>query len=105
MQPILTPWSLVAATGALMAFHVGLYTLVGRERKSPYLINSAFWIFLLCLTAISFDIASVIISKPWQDCALFVGAVILLVAVIVTAYVVYRIAIRFEYFIDDPHPK
>jgi hypothetical protein len=42
MQPFLNAWSLLAATGALMAFHVGLYTLVGRERKAPYVINSRF---------------------------------------------------------------
>src|SRR5439155_9403804 len=32
----LTPWSILAATAGLIAFHIGLYTLVGRERKSPY---------------------------------------------------------------------
>lgn len=41
------PWSLVTATGALLAFLIGLFTLVGRERKAPYLINSVFLIFLL----------------------------------------------------------
>jgi hypothetical protein len=105
MQSLLTPWSLLAATAALMAFHVGLYTLVGRERKSPYVINSVFWVFLLCLIAAAFDIASTLLSGWWQNWALIAGAVLLLSAVLVTAYIVYRIAIRFVYFIDDPHPK
>jgi hypothetical protein len=101
----LTPWSLLAATGALMAFQVGLYTLVGRERKAPYVINSVFWLFLLCLVGVAFDIAGALLPAPWQDWAMTVGAVVLFGSVIMTAYVVYRIAIRFVYFIDDPHPK
>jgi hypothetical protein len=105
MQPPLTPWSLLAATGALMAFHVGLYTLVGRERKSPYVINSVFWLFLLCLAGAAIDIVAALLSGGWQEQALVAGAVVLLGAVVLTVYVVYRIAIRFEYFIDDPHPK
>jgi hypothetical protein len=105
MQSFPTPWSLLTATGALMAFQVGLYTLVGRERKAPYVINSVFWLFLLCLLGAAFDIAGALLSEDWQHWALLTGAVLLLGSVIVTAYVVYRIAIRFVYFIDDPHPK
>ena len=44
-----TPTSMLAATAGLIAFHMGLLTLVGRERKSPYVINSAFTVFLTCL--------------------------------------------------------
>jgi hypothetical protein len=105
MQPGLTPWSLLAATGALMAFHVGLYTLVGRERKSPYVINSVFWLFLLCLAGAAIDVAAALLTGAWQEQVLVGGAAVLLGAVVLTVYVVYRIAIRFEYFIDDPHPK
>jgi hypothetical protein len=105
MQPILTPWSLLTATGALMAFLIGLYTLVGRERKAPYVINSVFWLFLFCLTGAAFDIAAALVPTQWQDRALLVGGVLLFCTVLRTAYVVYRITIRFVYFIDDPHPK
>jgi hypothetical protein len=105
MQSGLTPWSLLAATGALMAFHVGLYTLVGRERKSPYVINSVFWLFLLCLAGAAVDVAAALLTGAWQEQALTAGAAVLLGAIVFTVYIVYRIAIRFEYFIDDPHPK
>jgi hypothetical protein len=39
---LVTPWSLLTTTAGLIAFHIGLFTLVGRERKSPYVINSVF---------------------------------------------------------------
>jgi hypothetical protein len=32
---LLAPTSILTATAGLIAFHIGLYTLVGRERKSP----------------------------------------------------------------------
>jgi hypothetical protein len=42
---LLAPTSILTATAGLIAFHIGLYTLVGRERKSPYIINSVFLVF------------------------------------------------------------
>jgi hypothetical protein len=44
--PVLTPWSILTATAGLIAFYIGLYTLVGRERKSPYVPPS--FQFLFC---------------------------------------------------------
>jgi hypothetical protein len=105
MQPPLNVWSLLTATAALMAFHVGLYTLVGRERKAPYVINSVFRLFLFCLLAIVVDIFGVLLPQPWQAPVLLFGAILLFFACVATFYVVYRITIRFLYFIDDPHPK
>jgi hypothetical protein len=105
MQPILNAWSLLAATGALMAFHVGLYTLVGRERKAPYIINSVFGLFLLCLLAAAADVLGVLLSNSWQYGVLIFGAILLFFACVATFYVVYRITIRFIYFIDDAQPK
>src|SRR5260370_27403659 len=105
MPSLPTSWSLLTATGALMAFQVGLYTLVGRERKAPYIINSVFWLFLLCLVSAAVDIIAVLLPVDWQDWALKVGAIMLLAAFASTFYFLYRIMIRFVYFIDDPHPK
>ena len=84
-EPVLTPWTLLTATGALMAFHVGLYTLVGRERKSPYVINTVFWLFFLCLIAASVEICAALLSGPWQDRILFVAGVLLLSVTLLTA--------------------
>lgn len=105
MQPFLNAWSLLAATGALMAFHVGLYTLVGRERKAPYVINSVFGLFLLCLSAAVVDVLGALLPISWQVPVLLFGGTLLLFACLATFYVVYRVTIRFLYFIDDPHPK
>ena len=43
MHTVITPWTILAAAGVLLAFLIGFYTLIGRERKSPYLINSFFF--------------------------------------------------------------
>jgi hypothetical protein len=105
MQPLLNPWSLLTATGALMAFHVGLYTLVGRERKAPYVINSVFRLFLFCLLAVVVDLFGALLPWSWQPPVFLVGAILLFFASVATFYLVYRVTIRFIYFIDDPHPK
>jgi len=88
-----------------MAFHVGLYTLVGRERKAPYVINSVFGLFALCLFGAALDILAALLPQPWQDRLLWVGAILLLGAFLATVYVVLRLTLRFVLFIDDPHPK
>jgi hypothetical protein len=105
MQSILTPWTLLTATGALLAFHFGLYTLVGRERKAPYVINSVFRLFILCLVAAAFDIGAALLQEEYQQWSLVVGAGLLLIGVLWSALIVYRIAIRFVYFVDDWRPK
>ncbi len=58
---LLTPWNILAATAGLVAFHMGLYTLIGRERKSPYVINRAFPVFLVCLVVASIAILAVLV--------------------------------------------
>lgn len=105
LEPALTPWSLLTATAALMAFLIGLYTLVGRERKSPYVINSVFWLFLVCLTAAAVELLAALVSEQWRNFALLLGAALLLLATVTTIYMLYRVAIRFIYFIDDPRPR
>jgi hypothetical protein len=41
----------------------------------------------------------------WQEQVLLAGTAVLFAAVLATIYVVFRIAIRFVYFIDDASPK
>lgn len=94
------PWPLLTATAALVAFHIGLYTLVGRERKSPFVINDIFPVFLLCLLVAAVTIASFFLSAEWALRCLFVATAILLLAVGWSLVVVYRTTIRFIYFVD-----
>ncbi len=96
-------WPLLTATAGLLAFLIGVYTLAGRDRKSPYLINSVFAVFLVCLIGAAFDVATLII-QPFSAflASLFVefGTAALLFAILVTIWRLWTIYVRFAYFMD-----
>ena len=99
MQSMVTPWTVLTAAGVLLAFLVGFYTLIGRERKSPYLINS---LFLIALPAVM-GAALAIISIPLptiQTKILHAALILLFVALVQTIWRVYKIYVRFAYFVD-----
>lgn len=103
MSQQLSTWSLLTATAGILAFLIGVYTLVGRDRKSPYLINSVFAVFLICLVGAVIDIAAQIVapfSARISEWMLVGGAVALLAAVLVTIQRLWTIYVRFAYFVD-----
>lgn len=105
---LLTPWALLTATAGLTAFHIGLFTLVGRERKSPYIINLVYPIFMLCLLVAVSALCSVLLPTwlGWIEQPLLqVSAVILVGAFVYSILRVYRIAVRAAYFVDSIHFK
>ena len=99
MQTTITPWAVLAAAGVLMAFLIGFYTLIGRERKSPYLINSFFCIALPTVLAAAIAVVSIPLHLV-QTQLLLVASVLLLVALLQTFWRVYKIYARFVYFVD-----
>ncbi|MDC7789691.1 hypothetical protein PQJ75_29575 [Rhodoplanes sp. TEM] len=101
VSTLLTPWSVLTATAGLIAFHIGLYTLVGRERKSPYVINAVFPVFLLCLFVATLALGSLLLP-PWaSDWILQASVAFLTLAFAMSFMVVYRTAVRFVYFVDS----
>jgi len=74
-----TPWSLASV-------------------KSPYIINSVFVVFLLCLVIAAVAVLSALLPARLQNPALYVSAALLVAAFLFSAFRVYRIAIRFIYF-------
>lgn len=96
-----TPASILAAIAGLIAFHIGLLTLVGRERKSPYVINSAFAVFIVCLVVAAIAVVSAITQPPLQEWALQVSSWGLFGAICFSLLNVYRVMVRFKYFIDS----
>ena len=96
---VLTPLAILTANGALLAFLIGLYTLVGRERKSPYLINSVFFVFLVSVFSAVFGVLSALVSDLRSH--LLDGATaLLLFAFLLTCWRVYKLYVRFAYFVD-----
>ena len=102
---IITSWAILTATAGLIAFHIGLFTLVGRERKSPYVINSVFPIFLLCLLTAAVALAAALVPADLGSVLLEVGGWLLVAAFLLSFYRVYRIAVRFIYFVDRVNLK
>ncbi len=97
---VLTPWSILTATAGLIAFLIGLYTLVARDRKSPYIINSVFPIFLLCLVIAALSVTAALLPSAIAQWTLFTSAILLVVTFLYSAFRVFQIAIRFVYFVD-----
>lgn len=99
MANALTPWSLLAAAGVLLAFLIGFYTLIGRERKSPHLINSFFWIALPTVVGAAVAVISIPI-KLIQPHLLLAASALLLLSLVLTIWRVYKMYVRFVYFVD-----
>lgn len=104
MIPELSPWSILTATGALTAFHIGLYTLVGRERKSPYLINSVFPIFLISLFNAALAAIASLLPDRYKSVTLAVSSCILAISFLYSFFVVLRLYARFVFFVDSINP-
>ena len=96
-----SPWPVLTATAGLIAFHIGLYTLVGRERKSPYVINAIFPVFLLCIVAATLALLTLLLPTAAAPPLLTVSVCILTGAFAWSFFVVYRTTIRFMYFVDN----
>lgn len=96
----LTAWNLLTATAALLAFLIGLMGLVGRERKSPYVVNTIIVIFIACLVGAAVDLISLVIPCGWDDETLKIGLAILLFAFGLSIYRTYKILTRLHYFVD-----
>ncbi len=105
MTTTFTTPTLLAATAGLIAFHIGVLTLVGRERKAPYVINRVFTIFILALLVAAVGSAAAIVADPVRTLLLWLGGLMFVVAILVSVVQVYRIMARFAYFEDSLHPK
>lgn len=101
----LAPVPILTATAGLIAFHIGFYTLVGRERKSPYVINSIFFVFILCLLLAAIAISSALVPEWLQGSFLWTSTAVLVAAFLISAFRVFSIAVRFIYFVNSVHPK
>jgi hypothetical protein len=100
-----TAASLLTTTAALLAFLIGFLGLIGRDRKSPYLINTVLVIFLICLAGAAADLFSVALPSPWNGRALILGFGLLLLAFAMSFYRTYMIYLRLQYFVDHISPK
>lgn len=102
-----SPWALITASGALFAFLIGLFTLVARERKAPYLINTFFPIVLVAMAGVAFDAIAAALTPTSLEFLIAIGAglLFLIVAIILSAWRVYKIYVRFALFVDSPHVK
>lgn len=101
----MTPWTLLTATAGLIAFHIGLFTLVGRERKSPYVINSLFPVFIICLLVGILCIAAAVLDPTYEPLILRAAGIVLALAMLLSILAVSRTAVRFIWLVDSVNPK
>src|SRR5215213_8869013 len=101
---------------ALLVFAVAFYTLIARERKSPYIINfiysSAFWIFFSLLTQLTSQFIGQFSGQFFGISYLLVSNILhyfsyglLLIGGVKTAFGIWRIHNRQVYFRDDINLK
>ena len=102
---LLTPSALLTATAGLVAFHIGFYSLIGRERKSPYVINRVFPVFLACLVIAAVSVTATLVPDRAREWVLVSAATMLAFAFLGSFVVVYGIAVRFLFFVDSVNPK
>lgn len=96
---------MLTTTAGLVAFHIGLYTLIGRERKSPYVINSIFVILILCLISATTVLLSTVVPVVAKNWVYYAGVIVLVGAFLYSIFMVWRIAVRFIYFVDNVRLK
>ena len=96
---------ILTATAGLIAFHIGVLTLVGRERKSPYVINLIFPIFVLSLIVAIFAVGAELLPSAWQSALLTISGWLFIAALVLSVAQVYRIIARFVFFVDTVGPK
>lgn len=105
------PKDMLTATGLLLAFLIGFYTLIGRERKSPYLTNRLFQILLFCVPVVILSLLAQVLGTSAGLAALFakglalLAFVFLVAALLMTLWRVYKIYMRFALFVDSANPK
>lgn len=106
-----SPKDILTATGVLLAFLIGFYTLIGRDRKSPYLTNRLFQILLLCLPAVILCLLAQVLntSQGWTELVSKIFALnaflFLVLALFFTFWRIYKIYMRFALFVDSANPK
>ncbi len=106
-----SPKDMLTATGLLLAFLIGFYTLIGRERKSPYLTNRLFQILLFCVPVVILSLLAQVLDTSAGLAALFakglamLAFVCLVAALLMTLWRVYKIYMRFALFVDSANPK
>ncbi|WP_208511111.1 hypothetical protein [Variovorax paradoxus] len=105
------PKDTLTATGLLLAFLIGFYTLIGRDRKSPYLTNRLFQILLFCVPAVILSLFAQMLeaSQGWIELIAkgfgLLALICLIAALVLTLWRVYKIYMRFALFVDSAHPK
>lgn len=101
----ITPWVLLTAIAGLAAFNLGLYTLVGKERKSPYIINSIYPVFLLCMCIAAMTLLTTLLPNKSANITLKISVILLIYAFILSAFRVYQVMVRTIFFVDSVSPK
>lgn len=106
-----SPKDTLTVTGLLLAFLIGFFTLIGRERKSPYLTNGLFKILFFSVPAVILSLLAQMLgaSNGLQGVLAKIlaatASLFLFVALALTFWRVYKLYMRFSHFVDSANPK
>lgn len=102
MQPPPDPlvWNLLTASAGLLAFLLGFFTLIGRERKAPYVINNVLFIFVIVVVGVALDLVSLLPIGHLAPILRQAGLIVLIAAVAVSLFQIFRVFVRLTYFVD-----
>jgi hypothetical protein len=92
--------AILTMAGGLLALLFGMFTIVARDRKAPYVTNKLLGVFVVTIISILLVLSSYAI-QAYSTKLLLASFVLLFAAVILSVIQIYQVYMRFNYFVNE----